>query len=100
MASRKMAEAFFVLDVHQNMIPSLKLVNPKLNLACSKVLRMVNYTLWSNIKGLFASKKNGRKIEGCIRESTANEMISCISSLGCMSIASISFALRILMSKV
>ena len=23
---------------------------------------MVNYTLWSNIKGLFASKKNGRKV--------------------------------------
>jgi len=23
---------------------------------------MVNYTLWSNIKGLSASKKNGRKI--------------------------------------
>jgi putative transposase len=46
----------------QNMIPSLKLVNPKLNLVYSKVLQMVNYTLWSNIKGLFASKKNGRKI--------------------------------------
>ncbi len=37
----------------QNMIPSLKLENPKLNLAYSKVLQMVNYTLWSNIKGLF-----------------------------------------------
>ena len=46
----------------QNMIPSLKLVNPKLNLVYSKVLQMVNYTLWSNIKGLAASKKNGRKI--------------------------------------
>jgi len=46
----------------QNMIPSLKLENPKLNGVYSKVLQMVNYTLWSNIKGLAASKKNGRKI--------------------------------------
>lgn len=46
----------------QDMIPSLKLVNPKLNLVYSKVLQMVNYTLWSNVKGLSASKKNGRKI--------------------------------------
>jgi putative transposase len=51
----------------QNMIPSLKLENPKLNLVYSKVLQMVNYILWSNIKGLIASKKNGRKIEGCIK---------------------------------
>jgi len=46
----------------QNMIPSLKLENPKLKLVYSKVLQMVNYNLWSNIKGLSASKKNGRKI--------------------------------------
>jgi putative transposase len=46
----------------QNMIPSLKLENPKLNLVYSKVLQMVNYTLWSNFKGLAASKKNGLKI--------------------------------------
>jgi putative transposase len=46
----------------QNMIPSLKLENPKLNLVYSKVLQMVNYTRWSNFKGLAASKKNGRKI--------------------------------------
>ena len=46
----------------QNMIPSLKLENPKLNFVYSKVLQMVNYTLWSNIKGLSASKKNGRKV--------------------------------------
>ena len=46
----------------QNMIPFLKLENSKLNLVYSKVLQMVNYILWSNIKGLFASKKNGRKI--------------------------------------
>jgi putative transposase len=46
----------------QNMIPSLKLKNPKLNLVYSKVLQMVNYTLWSNIKGLATSKKNSRKI--------------------------------------
>jgi putative transposase len=46
----------------QNMIPSPKLKNPKLNMVYSKVLQMVNYILWSNIKGLSASKKNGRKI--------------------------------------
>ena len=46
----------------QSMIPSLKLENPKLNLVYSKVLQMVNYTLWSNFKGLAASKMNGRKI--------------------------------------
>ncbi len=46
----------------QNMIPSLKLENPKLKLVYSKVLQMVNYTLWSNLNGLSASKKNGRKI--------------------------------------
>ena len=46
----------------QNMIPSLKVENPKLNLVYSKVLQMVNYTIWSNIKGLAVSKKNGRKI--------------------------------------
>jgi putative transposase len=47
----------------QNMIPSLKLENPKLKSGLySKVLQMVNYTLWSNIKGLSVSKKNGRKI--------------------------------------
>jgi len=46
----------------QNMIPSLKLVNPNLRKVYSKALQMVNYTLWSNIKSLSASKKNGRKI--------------------------------------
>jgi len=46
----------------QNMIPSMKLENPKLNRVYSKVLQMVNYTLWSNFKGLAASKMNGRKI--------------------------------------
>jgi putative transposase len=46
----------------RNMIPSLKLENPKLNQVYSKVLQMVNYTIWSNIKGLSAAKNNGRKI--------------------------------------
>jgi putative transposase len=46
----------------QNMIPSMKLENPKQNQVYSKVLQMVNYTLWSNFKGLAVSKKNGRKI--------------------------------------
>jgi len=51
----------------QNMIPSLKLENLMRNIVYSKVLQMVNYTLWSNFKGLAASKMNGRKIEGCIK---------------------------------
>jgi putative transposase len=46
----------------QNMISSLKIENPKLTSVYSKVLQMVNYTLWSNFKGLAASKKKGRKI--------------------------------------
>jgi putative transposase len=48
-------------DTH-NMIPSLKLENPKLNRIYSKVLQRANYTFWSNIKGLLASKKNSQKI--------------------------------------
>jgi len=46
----------------QNLIPLLKTENPNLNKVYSKVLQMVNYTLWSNIKGLSALKKNGRKV--------------------------------------
>ena len=46
----------------QNLIPLLKTENPNLNNVYSKVLQMVNYTLWSNIKGLSALKKNGRKV--------------------------------------
>jgi putative transposase len=43
----------------QNMIPSLELENPKLNLVYSKALQMVNYTLHSNIASLAALKRNG-----------------------------------------
>lgn len=46
----------------QNMIPSLKLEKPELRNVYSKVLQMVNHNLWSNIKGLQALKKEGRKI--------------------------------------
>jgi putative transposase len=35
---------------------------PILGKVYSKVLQMVNYTLWANIKGLSASKKMGWKI--------------------------------------
>ncbi|MCJ7443807.1 MAG: transposase [Methanotrichaceae archaeon] len=44
----------------QNIIPLLKSENPMLGQVYSKVLQMVNYTLWSNLKGLSASKKRGR----------------------------------------
>ena len=46
----------------QNLIPLLKTENPNLSKVYSKVLQMVNYTLWSNIKGLSALKMNGRKV--------------------------------------
>ncbi len=46
----------------QNMIPSLKLENPKLNLVYSKALQMVNYTLHSNITSLAALKRNGYEV--------------------------------------
>jgi len=59
------------------MIPSQKLEDPKRIPAYSKVLQMVNYTLWSNIKGLFASKKNGRKI-GRMSYKTAQSLQSFI----------------------
>jgi len=52
----------------QNMIPSLKLENPKLNIVYSKVLQMVNYTLWSNFNGLAASKMHpGQSSYSCFR---------------------------------
>jgi len=46
----------------QNMIPSMKLENPKLNLVYSKALQMVNYTLHSNIAALAALKRKGYKV--------------------------------------
>jgi len=36
--------------------------NPELQLVYSKVLQMVNYQLWGNIRALSAMKKSGRKI--------------------------------------
>jgi putative transposase len=54
----------FKLSIYetQNMIPSMKLENPKLNLVYSKALQMVNYTLHSNISALAALKRNGYKV--------------------------------------
>jgi len=46
----------------QNLIPNLKVENPKLNRVYSKVLQMVNYTLHSNIASLYALKKRGKKV--------------------------------------
>ncbi|GAB7015367.1 RNA-guided endonuclease TnpB family protein [Methanogenium cariaci] len=46
----------------QARIVSLKDENPALKDVYSKVLQMVNYTLWSNITALSQSKKNGLKI--------------------------------------
>ncbi|WP_292384734.1 RNA-guided endonuclease InsQ/TnpB family protein [Methanoculleus sp. UBA430] len=46
----------------QARIVTLKDENPALKEVYSKVLQMVNYTLWSNIRALSQSKKKGRKI--------------------------------------
>jgi putative transposase len=46
----------------QNLIPLLKPENPAMGKVYSKVLQMVNYTLWANISALAASKKRCRKV--------------------------------------
>jgi len=46
----------------QSLIVKLKEENPELNKVYSKVLQMVNYQLWSNMKALSKLKKNGNKI--------------------------------------
>ena len=46
----------------QARIVTLKEENPFLKGVYSKVLQMVNYTLWSNIRALSPTKKKGRKI--------------------------------------
>ncbi len=46
----------------QALIVKLKTENPELEQVYSKVLQMVNYQLWSNIRALSTVKKNGRKI--------------------------------------
>jgi len=46
----------------QALIVKLKTEKPELEQVYSKVLQMVNYQLWSNIRGLSALKKNGRKV--------------------------------------
>jgi len=46
----------------QSLILKLKTEKPELKLVYSKVLQMVNYQLWSNIKALSALRKNGRKV--------------------------------------
>jgi len=46
----------------QAFIVKLKTEKPELGQVYSKVLQMVNYQLWSNIRSLSALKKNGRRI--------------------------------------
>ena len=45
--------------------------NPELNKVYAKVLQMVNYQLWSNIKALAKLKQNGKKV-GKLRYKTGN----------------------------
>jgi len=46
----------------QAFIVKLKEENPKLKQVYSKILEMVNYQLWSNIKALAQLKKDGKKV--------------------------------------
>ncbi len=62
--SNKAREAGNLLTKYdmQNSIPRLKEENPALDNVYSKVLQMVNYTLWGNIRALSQLRKNGRRI--------------------------------------
>jgi len=55
----------------QSLIVRLKEEKPELNKVYSKVLQMVNYQLWSNIKALSQLKKKGKKV-GKLRYKTGN----------------------------
>jgi putative transposase len=46
----------------QAQLPKLKKVRPELNRVYSKVLQMVLYQLYSNLKALSQLKKNGKKV--------------------------------------
>ena len=54
----------------QTLILKLKQENPSLNKVYSKVLQMVNYQLWSNIKALNELRKKGKKV-GWLRYKTS-----------------------------
>ncbi|MDF2957811.1 MAG: Transposase [Candidatus Alkanophagales archaeon MCA70_species_1] len=55
----------------QALIVELKQEKPELRNVYSKVLQMVNYQLWANIKALSQLKKNGKKV-GWLRYKTGN----------------------------
>ena len=55
----------------QALIVRLKEEKPELNKVYSKVLQMVNYQLWANIKALSQLKKKGKKV-GKLRYKTGN----------------------------
>ena len=55
----------------QALIVKLKQEKPELRNVYSKVLQMVNYQLWANIKALSQLKKNGKKV-GRLRYKTGN----------------------------
>jgi len=46
----------------QAQLPKLKMEKPELNKVYSKVLQMVLYQLYSNLKALSQLKKNGKKV--------------------------------------
>jgi len=54
----------------QTLIVKLKQENPSLNKVYSKILQMVNYQLWSNIKALNVLRKKGKKV-GWLRYKTS-----------------------------
>ena len=58
----KAEERWFTRKDTQALIVRLKREKPELNVVYSKVLQMVNYQLWSNIRALAGAKRNGRKV--------------------------------------
>jgi putative transposase len=56
----------------QALIVKLKQKNPYLNKVYSKVLQMVNYQLWSNIKSLKELKRKGKKVRWLRYKTSSN----------------------------
>ena len=64
----------------QSRIVTLNEENPFMKGVYSKVLQMVNYTLWSNIAALSQTKKRGRKIGKLRFKSAARFFVTAFSS--------------------
>ncbi|ASJ10333.1 transposase [Thermococcus sp. P6] len=69
--ARKQGRKITQKDTQSRIVELKKEEKPELKKVYSKVLQMVNYQLWSNIKALSRLKKNGKKI-GKLRYKTGN----------------------------